>query len=118
MIISYNFTPSKEGGTSPKYRIVCLGYEKGTKRPSVIGYNSYNKTHPVSAKADMKYGNTGGNKAYLHAEIDCVLKAQRQGIKLRKIRVFKERLGKLEAILPCVVCQGFLGELGIKVIFE
>lgn len=74
--------------------------------------NSYIKTHPVQAEYAEKTGNP--DKCFLHAEIRCIIAAQKVG-EIHKIVV--ARAGKSGMMLPskpCVICTMAIQEAGIK----
>ena len=70
-----------------------------------VGYNSYTKTHPKQAY----YAKLAGHpkKEYLHAEIDCLLRAPRDADTLLVVRLNKE--GTPVNSKPCPVCALAIG---------
>ena len=90
--------------------IMAFAYDKRGKLLSV-GKNSYVKTHPLQARYSKKVGLP--NKVYLHAELDCLLKAKGQPIhKVVVLRIGKN--GQPANAKPCPSCSLALQDFGVK----
>lgn len=75
-----------------------------------VGYNNYNKSHPVQAYFAEKVGHQ--HRIFLHAEIAAILKARDK--KIFKIVIERyNREGKPLLAAPCPVCQEAIKAFGI-----
>lgn len=93
-----------------RQHIVAIARDKRGRIVSV-GRNNYNKSHTIQYKFAKKTGVP--YKIYLHAEIDCLIKARDR--KVHSIQV--KRLGNDGVYLrskPCAVCFAALQAYGIK----
>lgn len=75
-----------------------------------IGFNSYEKTHPLQARAAAKANQPG--KIFLHAEIAALVKARGMVYSLSVARITKD--GKAALAEPCPVCRLAMKEAGVK----
>ena len=80
-----------------------------------VGYNSYEKTHPLQAKAATMVGEP--YKVFLHAEIAAIVKLPYHAReKAHLIRVFRyNNKGKPMNAKPCNICQNILTQMNIRV---
>ena len=89
-----------------RYRIIarCFDY---TGRQISIGFNNYNKTHPMQKFFAERVGQP--NKIYLHAEIQALLRAQAQDKFVHTITVESyNSCGLMENAKPCEICRAAL----------
>lgn len=94
-----------------KQNITALAYDKRGRLLS-LGRCSYTKTHPIQASYANKSVNN--NRIFLHAEIDALIKADKQVYKMVIIR--KGRSGQLLASKPCDMCLRALVDYGVEVL--
>lgn len=84
-------------------------------RPLSLGRNSYEKTHPLQAKAAQEAGEP--YKVFLHAEVAAIVrlsdKDKERAHKMLVTRYNKE--GKPLNAKPCRVCQRVIQSLNILV---
>lgn len=85
------------------------------KRNRVIstGTNSYEITHPkqfyAAVTASKKYGNPNlRKKLYLHAEMNCLIKARKPGYKLVICRVGGHGCDELRNSFCCPICLTYI----------
>ena len=91
--------------------ITALIYDKKGRIIS-IGKNSYVKTHPLQAMYASKVGLH--HKAFLHAELDAIIKCKDLS-KAKKIFVARvKRNGEYGNAEPCPICQEAIKDAGIK----
>ena len=100
-------TPVKSSGG--RYNITAMAYSKKGRLLS-IGFNSYEKTHPLQAKLGNKSGRP--NAIYLHAEISCLIRAREQVHRLVVVRYDKD--GKPALAKPCPSCQLAIRQFQVK----
>jgi len=89
-----------------KQRLVAFCLRKG--RIVSIGYNSYNKTHPMQKKYASRVGKPGAE--YLHAEVAALLKA-RDADEMFVARIDKR--GNFALAKPCPICDLAISTYGI-----
>ena len=82
-------------------------------RPVAIGYNSYTRTHPVQWAYARRAGR--GNRIYIHAEIDAVLRSGGADT-LVVIRLNKHN--NLVNSKPCPICRLFLEQNGVRKLYH
>lgn len=94
-----------------KYRVAAIVLDK---RDRVISYgvNSYEKTHPIQAKFSKMVGLE--EKVYLHAEIQALVRAKKQGYKIYICRIDVD--GNTVMAKPCDICSMAIKDAGIKII--
>lgn len=99
---------------STKHNITAIIYDK-RGRPLSVGYNSYEKTHPLQAKAATMVGEP--YKVYLHAEIAAIVRLPYHARdKAHTMRVFRyNKHGKPMNAKPCSICQSILSQMNLKV---
>ena len=77
-----------------------------------IGWNK-KRTHPEIAKHPYHEGYVG-----IHAELDCLLKINKEDLSDYKILVLRiDRNGKLNISKPCKGCQSVLSQFNLKEIW-
>lgn len=95
-----------------RYEIRAICYDKKGSKLSV-GYNSYNKTHPLQKYFANRVGHT--HKEYLHAEIAAILKAKDKKIHRIVVERF-DKHGRPALAKPCPICNEAIKAYGIKVV--
>lgn len=94
---------------SKKQQLTAYVYDK-KGRLLATGRNSYTKTHPRQAHFARLAGEE--RKAYLHAEIDALIRTKGQAY-----RIFIERRGcngEPKLARPCCICELAIKAAGIK----
>lgn len=93
-------------------QVTAIGLHKG--RLVSVGNNQYKKTHPkqkdYAKRAKQTY------REYLHAEIDCIVKANSHIDTLIVFRV--GRNGKLSNAKPCPICQLAIKQAKVKTVIH
>lgn len=90
--------------------VTCIAYNKRGRVLS-IGHNNYIKTHTLQAKFAKRVGKP--NAVYLHAEIDCLIKARGQPI--HRVLIVRRLYGNKHGLAkPCPICQLALKEFGVQ----
>lgn len=96
-------------------RIGCVAFDK---KGRILGSatNSYSKTHPEQAKYAQQVGLD--EKIYLHAEIACIIRAQKllkkdQSINLLSIARLNRKNEPLNS-KPCPICIEAIKEAGVE----
>ena len=85
-----------------RYHIIARCFDKHGQQIS-IGFNNYNKTHPMQKFFAEKVGQP--NKIYLHAEIQALLRAQAVGTPIAHMIVERyNQHGLMEDAKPCIIC--------------
>lgn len=79
-----------------------------------IGYNDYQKSHPVMAALSAKHNEP--YKIYPHAEVAAILKCKDLSKAHRILVTRTNNKGDLLLAKPCYICQGFIKAAGIKLI--
>lgn len=77
------------------------------------GFNSYNKTHPHQAKFAIRLNKP--DKVFLHAEISCMIKADKKIETLIVTRLNRSK--KCCMAEPCPVCKLAIKEAGIENVY-
>lgn len=96
---------------SNKQNIIAKVYDK-QNRLLGTGRNSYSKTHPMQALYAEQAGMP--EKLYLHAEVEAIIKAMKNGI---PYSIHVERYtknGKSALAQPCPICILAIKRAGIK----
>lgn len=97
-----------------KHNVSAVIFDK-RGRPLSMGRNSYEKTHPLQAKAAAAVGEP--YKVFLHAEISALVRLsdtdRQRAYKMVVMRYNKE--GKPMNAKPCKVCQRVLQSFNIIV---
>lgn len=75
-----------------------------------VGFNSYEKTHPLQARTAAKANQPG--KIYLHAEIAALVKSRGMVYSLSVARITKD--GRPALAEPCPVCRLAMKEAGVE----
>lgn len=90
----------------PKWRFVALLVNRF---PISLALNNTNKTHPLISKENPK--------RRLHAEINCLLKANKKFISGSSMYIFRvNSLGNLALARPCAICLRLLKKYGVETI--
>jgi deoxycytidylate deaminase len=96
--------------SSRRHNLTATIYDK-RGRVVAVGVNSYCKSHPLQARYSKRAGSHDG-KIYLHAEIAALVKAKRQGFRIRVERYGKD--GRPRNAMPCEACMMAIREAGIE----
>lgn len=101
----------KVSNRTKRQDVQAFAYDK-RGRLLAVGFNSYVRTHTIQAKYAKRAGKP--NAIYLHAELDCLLKARKRG-KIHKLVV--TRIGAKGFLLakPCPSCELAIKEFGVKI---
>lgn len=101
-----------EAMTNDIYKLPKLGAVLITKNKSVYFGRNRRKSHPLQAK----FGNTP-DSIYLHAEMDAIVNAIRDGADLRWASLYVARVlrtGGVALAKPCAGCQRAIVHFGIE----
>lgn len=91
-----------------KHTVTAIGLKRG--RVVSIGHNQYLKTHPVQKAHAEAVGQP--QRQYLHAEIDCLVRARSNIDTLLVFRFAKD--GTIRNAKPCPICSLAIERAGIK----
>lgn len=105
----------KQNCSNGKHSLKAIIYDK-RKRVLSIGFNDYEKSHPVMYKLGSKLNLP--EKIYLHAEVAAIIKVQDLS-KAHSIHVFRVgKSGKYLNAKPCPICQEAINQAGIKHVYH
>lgn len=90
--------------------VKAFAYDK-RGRLLAVGSNSYVRTHRLQAHYAAKTGKPMG--IYLHAEIDCLIKASKRG-QVHKLVVTRQGANGLLMAKPCPACQLAIRDFNVK----
>lgn len=91
-----------------KHSVTAIGLYKGSIVS--IGHNQYLKTHPKQKAYAEAVGES--DRQYLHAEIDCLIRARKPIDTLIVVRY--NAVGNAVNAKPCKICQLAIQQAGIK----
>lgn len=97
-----------------KHNISAVIFDK-RGRPLSIGRNSYEKTHPLQARAAAEAGEP--YKVFLHAEVAALVRlSDSDKKKAHKMVVFRyNKQGEPMLARPCKVCQRVINQFSLLV---
>lgn len=108
MTVWHRYKKYYGGESGGKHSITAVGLRKG--RVVSVGHNQYLKTHPLQKACAEAVGQP--ERQYLHAEIDCIIKAKQP---IDTLVVFRYNAkGELRKAAPCPICQIAINQAGIK----
>ena len=94
-----------------RQNITAFAYDK-RGRLLAVGHNSYTRTHRLQAHYALKAGN--GSRIYLHAEIDCLIRAKKRGVTHKLVVIRHGAKGTPLCAKPCAACQLAINDFNVK----
>jgi tRNA(Arg) A34 adenosine deaminase TadA len=96
-----------------RYNFVSVVTDKKDRILS-IGLNSFSKTHPTQARLAKLSGQ--GDKIYLHAEIDALVRCKSKPDSIYVVRLNCK--GQIRPAEPCVICRMAIKESNMRNIYH
>ena len=92
------------------FKIIATTYNK-RGHVIAVGHNSYLQTHPRQASLAARVGL--GEKQYLHAEVQAIIRSRSTQISKIKIERY-DAFGNPKNAKPCPICELAIKEAGIS----
>lgn len=91
-----------------RWRLLAV-LESSSGRTISIATNNLSKTHPLVSKYNTN--------RRLHAEISCILKAKKRGLRKSTLKVWRLKKNGFGLARPCKMCEEVIKKSGVKKVF-